>query len=92
MNKKLLLSILLGLLSFFTFSQTPIKVALISNSTVTGSQGWGGRFPSKFQSHVTIHNADGARAIAPVENVHFIGLFYLSVTHHNEIGEATIMA
>lgn len=39
------------------FAQTPIKVALIGNSTVTADKGWGGRLPSKFQNHVTIYNA-----------------------------------
>ena len=39
------------------FAQTPIKVALIGNSTVTADKGWGGRLSYKFQDHVTIYNA-----------------------------------
>ena len=172
------------------FAQTPIKVALIGNSTVTADKGWGGRLSYKFQDHVTIYNAaasgrsskswydegrlpavlaenpdyifiefghndqpgkgadretdpettfqdylkiyidaarsigatpviispvtrryfgsdgkidttwsgylddyaDGAKAIATAENVAFINLFYLSVAHHNEIGETASMA
>ena len=35
--------------------------------------------------------ADGAKAIATAENVAFIDLFYLSVAHHNEIGETASM-
>lgn len=175
--------------SLLTIAQTPIKVALIGNSTVTADKGWGGRLPSKFQNHITIlnsavggrsskswydegrlpavlaenpdyifiefgHNdqpgkgieretdpettfqdylkiyidaaksigatpviispvtrryfgsdgkidttwsgylddyADGAKAIATAENVAFINLFYLSVAHHNEIGETASM-
>ena len=171
------------------FAQTPIKVALIGNSTVTADKGWGGRLSYKFQDHVTIYNAaasgrsskswydegrlpavlaenpdyifiefghndqpgkgadretdpettfqdylkiyidaaksigatpviispvtrryfgndgkidttwsgylddyaDGAKAIATAENVAFIDLFYLSVAHHNEIGETASM-
>ena len=43
--------------SLLTIAQTPIKVALIGNSTVTADKGWGGRLPSKFQNHVTILNS-----------------------------------
>ena len=43
--------------SSLTISQTPIKVALVGNSTVTAEKGWGGRLSYKFQDHVTIYNA-----------------------------------